>query len=136
MQWYECSNIKELKDIGSLEKIKNEIQEDFCNKISIKSKSIDEVLELVNKIKQFKTNNTSEYFNSDLSQLIFSLTEIDGKNRQKHLKISPLHYKNKELAKKWKKTVASKLHEDRCNHPKAKDAWDKMEEMYREMLGK
>ena len=65
---------------------------------------------------------------------IFSLTELDGTNRQKILGITPLHYRNGEVVNKWKKEMATKLHPDKCSYSKAKEAWDIMNDIYNEMI--
>ena len=92
------------------------------NKVSIKE------------IKTVTTKPTDSYFSSETDKYIFALTELDGKNRQNILGISSLHYKDKELANRWKKNIATKIHSDVCTHPKAKEAWDKMMEIYDEMI--
>ena len=78
---------------------------------------------------------STDYFSSKVDKYIFALTELDGKNRQKILGITLLHYRDKELANKWKKEVALVLHPDKCDHPKAKEAWDIMNNIYSEMVG-
>jgi len=92
------------------------------NKVSIKE------------IKTIDTKPIDSYFSSETDKYIFALTELDGKNRQNILGINALHYKDKELANRWKKNIAIKIHSDRCTHPKVKEAWDKMMEIYNEMV--
>ena len=92
------------------------------NKVSIKE------------IKNVVSNPTDSYFSSETDKYIFALTELDGKNRQNILGINSLHYQDRELANRWKKNIATKIHSDRCTHPKAKEAWDRMMEIYDEMI--
>jgi hypothetical protein len=90
------------------------------------------------KIKLKKIQNivapSDDYFSSKVDRYIFALTELDGANRQKILGITPLHYRNREFANKWKKEVALLLHPDKCDHPKAKEAWEIMNNIYSEMI--
>jgi len=88
-------------------------------------------------IKEIKTGldkPIDSYFSSEADKYIFALTELDGKNRQNILGINSLHYQDRELANRWKKNIATKIHSDICTHPKAKEAWDKMIEIYNEMI--
>ena len=85
-------------------------------------------------LKNIFANSSDEYFHSDVDKYIFALTELDGTNRQKILGITPLHYRNGEVANKWKKEMATKLHPDKCSHSKAKEAWDIMNDIYNEMV--
>jgi len=88
-------------------------------------------------IKEIKTSldkPIDSYFSSETDKYIFALTELDGKNRQNILGINSLHYQDRELANRWKKNIATKIHSDICTHPKAKEAWDKMIEIYNEMI--
>ncbi|MNK97341.1 hypothetical protein D3C87_1176670 [compost metagenome] len=141
MKWHEAGCEQDLKSIGEFETVLNLVSEDLGEKISLSVTNWDELLSAVKILKNLfneasQKNKEGSYFKTELDHLIFSLTELDGKDRQKQLNIGPLHYKNNELAKKWRKSLANKLHEDRCKHPKAKEAWHKMEEIYKEMLGK
>ena len=88
----------------------------------------------IKEVKNIIINHKDDYFYSEVDRYIFALTELDGKNRQKILGISSLHYSNKEIAKKWKKDMAKKIHPDICNHPKSKEAWEKMDQIYNEMI--
>ena len=90
----------------------------------------------IKEIKNIVIKPRDEYFYSEIDRYIFAFTQLDGKNRQKILGINRLHYGNSEMAKKWKKEMAKKIHPDICKHPKAKEAWDIMNEIYSEMVGK
>ncbi|WP_352298310.1 hypothetical protein [Pseudoalteromonas sp. 20-MNA-CIBAN-0454] len=140
MNWYDAQSVKELKEIGSFEEVVALASEELGKGISLSASNWEELLFAVHSLNTLFTKKEigvdDDYFRSPVDKLIFSLIELDGKNRQKQLGIGPLHYKNSELAKKWKNATASKLHEDRCKHPKAKEAWHKMEEIYKEMIGK
>lgn len=134
MKWFECTTKEDLERIGSYETIKNEIECDFDKTIEVKAGNLHVLFKTIEKIKKIFYKEKDEFFCSETKKFIFALTELDGKNRQKILEVTSLHYKNKDIADQWKKKIASKIHEDRCKLPKAKDAWDVLMEMYKEMV--
>lgn len=140
MNWYDAKSIKELKEIGSLEEVVDLVSNELGKSVSISVDNWDDLLSSIQSLNVLFAKLSSEicedYFKSPTDKLIYSLIELDGKNRQNQLGIGPLHYKDIDLAKKWRNTVANRLHEDRCKHFKAKEAWHKMEEIYKEMIGK
>lgn len=140
MNWYDARSVQELKEIGSLEEVVAIVSNEIGKGVSVSAKDWDELLSAIKNLNAFFAKREKEasedYFKSPVDKLIFSLIELDGKNRQRQLGIGPLHYRNTDLAKKWKQEAANKLHEDRCKHPKAKEAWYQMEELYKEMIGK
>lgn len=139
MNWYDAQSVQELKEIGSLEEVVALVSNELGKGLSVSANNWDELLFAIQSLNALfakrEQSASEDYFKSPADKLIFSLIELDGKNRQRQLGIGPLHYKNIDLAKKWKKEIANKLHEDRCKHPKAKEAWHKMEEVYKEMIG-
>ena len=135
MKWYECKTEEELKNIGSNETIKEIIEKDFDNIITINLNSNASLLSFIKKIKALPDKEKSGFFCGEAEKLIFALTELDGKNRQKILEVTNLHYNDKSIADKWKKRIAAKIHEDVCKLPKAKDAWNVLMEMHKEMVG-
>ena len=76
----------------------------------------------------------TDFFYSITDKYIFALTQLDGENRQKILGINSMHYKNREIANQWKKDIAKYIHPDKCNHLQSKKAWNKMMELYNEMV--
>ena len=66
--------------------------------------------------------------NTDREKIIFCLLELDGKNRQKALGISGLHYRNKVIATKWLQKFKT--------HLLATDtaALNKINDIYQEMI--
>lgn len=75
-----------------------------------------------------------EYFRSELDRLCFLLIEMDGKTRNKCLGIKEIHYVSKKHAKKWYKGIAFKIHPDRNpDHPKCKEAFESLNELYQRM---
>ncbi len=119
--------------------IQLDINSDFFDKVMLVIRDLVENFLPKNKFQLKEITNVTnrlddEYFYSQTDKYIFVLTELDGKNRRKILGISFLHYKDKDIAKKWRKEILKKIHPDICNHPKAKEACEKMDQIYNEMI--
>lgn len=113
--------------------IQLDISSDIFDKVMFWLENLPKAKVKLKKIKDVVSPST-DYFSSKVDKYIFALTELDGTNRQKILGITPLHYRNREFANKWKKEVALVLHPDKCDHPKAKEAWEIMNNIYSEMV--
>jgi len=113
--------------------IQLDISSDIFDKVMFWLENLPKTKVKLKEIKNIVTPS-NDYFSSKIDKYIFALTELDGTNRQKILSITPLHYRNKEVADKWKKEIALLLHPDRCSHPKAKEAWAIMNDIYSEMV--
>jgi len=138
MKWYECSNESDLKKIGSFSDVKKIIYHDLKGKINITARSWRKLYEKINLMQDLffhsKLGELSfDGFVSETQKYLFCLTQIDGKNRQKNLGVSGLHYRNIDLAKKWKRKIVQKIHPDKCADPRAKDAMLILENMFLEM---
>lgn len=138
LHWYECRDKEELESLGSWLDVKNHIQRDTSLYENI---AVGDWHALFNEVNEFKKKlckkhdiDSDLFFISEEHETIFYLVKLDGKERQKALGITGLHYKNKEVAKKWYKKMIMLLHPDRCNHPQAKAAWKEMEKLHSEML--
>ncbi|MFK5949009.1 MAG: hypothetical protein QM500_09615 [Methylococcales bacterium] len=60
-----------------------------------------------------RENYKNETFVSEQAELIFYLTELEGKQRNKALGIRDEHYENKAVAKKWFRRISQKVHSDK-----------------------
>ena len=60
-----------------------------------------------------------DFFKSKQAELIFYLTQLEGKQRNRMLGLSDEHYTNKELAKNWYREVAKYVHPDKGGNEKA-----------------
>lgn len=75
-----------------------------------------------------------DYFKSDLDRILFLLLEVDGKRRNELLGITSEMYENKEVAKKWYKSLSFKIHPDKNpDDPRAAEAFDKLKGIYDKM---
>ena len=139
MKWYECNGLEDLKALGDFRKIKKLISKDLDGKIKITAKSWNELIEKIAFLRSlFSDQKHSDKlrfdgFESEAQKYIFCLTKIDGQNRQKYLGVSGLHYRNKDIAKKWQRKIAQKIHPDKCSDHRSREAMEILENMYMEM---
>ena len=69
-----------------------------------------------------------------VSKYIFYLVEIEGKPQLDFLGITYEYYSNKKVAEKWHKEMVKLIHPDRCKHPKATEAMQALEKLYKGMI--
>jgi len=69
-----------------------------------------------------------------ISKYIFYLVEIEGKAQLDFLGITYEYYSNKKVAEKWHKEMIKLIHPDRCKHPKATEAMQVLEKLYKGMI--
>ena len=74
------------------------------------------------------------YFKDKVSKYIFYLVEIGGKPQLDFLGITYEYYSNKKVAEKWHKEMIKLIHPDRCKHPKATEAMQTLEKLYKGMI--
>ena len=74
------------------------------------------------------------YFISEEAKIIFGLCELNGKQQLDFLGITYNYYSNKEIAEKWHKEMVKLIHPDRCKHPKATEAMQALEKLYKGMI--
>ena len=135
MKWFECRRTDDLQNIGTFNTVKKEINNDLEGNIQLSAKSWNQLLNKISFLTSFFSIGKEDFdgFVSEEKKYIFCLTRLDGKNRQKNLNVNGLHYKNKELAKQWRKKIAQKIHPDKCSDPDAAEAMIILEKMFREM---
>ncbi|MDO4690572.1 MAG: hypothetical protein Q4A58_04685 [Fusobacterium sp.] len=73
------------------------------------------------------------YFKDEISKYIFYLVELEGKKQLDFLGITYEHYCDKEIAEKWHKEMVKLIHPDICKHPKATEAMQTLEKLYKGM---
>ena len=74
------------------------------------------------------------YFKNSEARLIFGLAELGGKQQLDLLGIDLEHYSNKKLAKEWYTETKENLRGSA--HPKLDKALEKLEILYKGMIGK
>ena len=74
------------------------------------------------------------YFKSEEAKIIFGLAELGGKAQLDLLGIDYSHYSDKKLAKEWYTETKENLRGSA--HPKLDKALEKLEILYKGMIGK
>ena len=74
------------------------------------------------------------YFKSEEAKIIFGLAELGGKAQLDLLGIDYSHYSDKKLAKEWYTETKEKIASSK--HPKLDEALEKLEILYKGMIGK
>ena len=74
------------------------------------------------------------YFKNEEVRIIFGLAELGGKPQLDLLGINYGHYSNKELAKSWYTETKEKIANSK--HPSLEVALEKLEILYKGMIGK
>ena len=74
------------------------------------------------------------YFKNEEAKIIFGLVELGGKQQLDLLGIDYSHYSNKKLAEKWYTETKENLKDS--THPKLDKALEKLEILYKGMIGK
>ena len=74
------------------------------------------------------------YFKNEEVKTIFGLAELGGKQQLDFLGVDFEHYPNKKLAKEWYTEIKEKIAGSK--HPKLDVALEKLEILYKGMIGK
>ena len=74
------------------------------------------------------------YFISESTRIIFGLVKLEGKQQLDFLGVDFEHYSNKKLAKEWYTEIKEKIAGSK--HPKLDVALEKLEILYKGMIGK
>lgn len=85
-----------------------------------------------------KSDSTEDdqFFVSQAAKLVFFLTELDGKSRLEKIGYEKKMSYDKEEAKNWRNKIIKKIHPDYCNHPRAKEATEELDKMYKEITAR
>jgi hypothetical protein len=79
-----------------------------------------------------KYNNV--FFISHEAELIYYLTQLDGKVQMEKLKIEKKHYGDKSYAQKWRNKILQEIHPDKCKHNQASLAVEILNNIYKKMV--
>lgn len=74
------------------------------------------------------------YFKNGEIRMVFGLAELGGKQQLDFLGVDFEHYSNKKLAKEWYTEIKEKIAGSK--HPKLDVALEKLEILYKGMIGK
>lgn len=138
MEWRECNCVADLKKLGKFYDVKKKIQTDLPKNVRITAQSWDALYTGIYSIRvlfggQSYCHAAADGFVSEKEKYLFCLTKLDGANRQDLLDVSRVHYSDHQVASKWYKKIAQKIHPDKANDPRAELAFKNLDRMYSEM---
>jgi hypothetical protein len=109
-----ADSIEDLKTIGTIDEIVAKINH-LVAPLKFEAKSYEEVLQAVYVLKEKWIDFIDGPFVSDEGKFLFLLTQMDGEKRNDLLGITDQHYEDKELARRWFKSIAGKIHPDKSS---------------------
>jgi hypothetical protein len=141
-------SVSDLKKLGSYKDVRRHLQEKLTRKLQIKSRGWKDLYEIIEMLRSInaarispnnlpnKNNDKQEnfYFKSEVDQFIYALVELSGELQLKALGLNKSHFRDSKKAKQLRNTIAHKIHPDICNHPKAKDAMNKLTKLFNEVI--
>lgn len=149
----DIKNINDLKKLGRFSEVKKQIKEYIMYKyteipfIDVKSwNDLFAYITLLNQIiikspenyaiKNSDVNETykSKFFISKEAEYIYYLVKLDGEEQVEKLKIKEMYFKNQEAARRWRNDIVKYIHPDKCNHPDAEKAIEKLTNLYEKMV--
>lgn len=131
MDWKNLEEIR--KNTFDREVFKTSLLQDIEKKIDEKSTNTKAIVDLVQFLKVLFSEDEAPFFISEESKYIFFLTQIEGKSQRNLLNITKRLYSNEDEAKKWRNHILQFIHPDKSSHPLAKQASQKLEELYGDM---
>lgn len=152
MNWLNVNSIEELKRCGSFKQVKKQLTE-YISPLKCSPRGWNELFKVYIKVRELSSQqhinpenkittqcNTQQpeelYFKSETERYIYTLVELDGASRMKGLGITgPSILYNKKKLKKWRDSIALKLHPDICKHPFSELAAKALNELYEELGG-
>ena len=145
--WMNIVSVEELKEWGTLKEVKALLKESWKEDQLISGNSFEQLFKKVKAIQDVVNQqaeleskgyeamvNPETYFASEASEYLFYLLELDGELRIKKLGIHRGLFSNKKQAKTWYRNIAHVIHPDHCQHPKANQGMNVLNELYQSMI--
>ncbi|WNS82191.1 hypothetical protein RRU94_15705 [Domibacillus sp. DTU_2020_1001157_1_SI_ALB_TIR_016] len=149
----QAKSLDEMKELGKMLQIKRALQKVCGDHIKIRARSWEELFLVIQKLRELALNEFSKseistelivtkeetdsdlpYFKTKTDEIIYSLIELQGKQRQDKLKITKFCYNNPKYARKWRNNLAKLIHPDKTKHPRAEEAIKVLQELYEGMV--
>ncbi|WP_233238845.1 hypothetical protein [Bordetella sp. LUAb4] len=105
-------SVHELEQIGTVDEIRQRL-ELAVHPLRIDATTYPELLAVLQTLQTKWLDFHQGPFVSRQAELIFYLTELEGSVRNRLLGITDAHYQDKEVAKKWCRSLAQQVHSDK-----------------------
>lgn len=109
---FEARKVEDLKILGSVVELQNTLN-DLFQPFVLSADTYEQIYLAVDSIRSSLMHLKSYPFVSRQAEAIFSLTELEGKNRNERLGITDEMYEDKDLARKWYKSLVQIIHSDK-----------------------
>lgn len=104
--------VRELEKLGSVDDIRQQL-ESIVHPLKIAATTYADLLVVVQTLQVRWLGFRPGPFVSRQAELVFYLTKLQGSMRNELLGITPAHYENRDLAKKWFRSVSQQVHGDK-----------------------
>jgi hypothetical protein len=112
MQLKEVMCVDDLKNLGSVDELRAELEKDV-SPLKVDAKSYDDIFEAILKLRRYWLPYIKGPFISKQQEYTYYLTKLQGKQRTLALGIDEKHYRDKKAASRWYKKIASIVHPDK-----------------------
>lgn len=128
-----CKNTKALKKVGSLEEIKKHLAALLPPSATLNAETYDELLP---DVLWFASQQEKTFTNSRAEHIYYLLGHSNGKERKEKLHIDAEFYEDNgaKVARLWRNKIAHILRADVYLDEDTRRAYDKLNEMYKEMV--
>lgn len=103
---------EQLKQLGSIEEIRRKLEE-IVSPLQVGATTYAGLMDVVRILQKNWLGFHAGPFVSRQAELVFYLTRLDGEQRNKLLEITDAHYRDKDLARKWFRSLRQQVHSDR-----------------------
>ena len=121
---------KDLETLGTADEIKACV-EGITQPLSVRGSTYEELFAAIEILKEKWTDFIDGPFVSRQAELIFYLTKLEGKQRNKALGITDKHYEDPDHAKRWFRDLSKYVHDDKGGNDLA---WRVLKELYDVMI--
>lgn len=133
MDWKKIDRLKSLDQFD-----KKNLKEDIFNELSTsfdkKVEDNEELLQFIKILSSAISEDKELFFISEEAKYIYLLTQLPNSALATPLKITKKMMLDKKLAKEWRDKINLIIHPDRSKHPLAKEAQQKLDELYKDMI--
>jgi hypothetical protein len=131
-----AQSIDSLKKLGSYRDVRKLLQEKLTGRLQIKARGWKDLYEILEILRGIDTQIQQDipYFKSEADQLIYALVELSGEPQLKALGLNRAHFRDAKKAKQLRNSIAHQIHPDKCTHPRAQDAMNKLTKLFNEVI--
>jgi len=140
----DAESMEDLKRLGSYREVRRLLQDRVGPHLRIRARGWQDLLALVEHVREAgeeiaqarrkERMAKGHFFVSDAAELIYGLLYLEGDAKSAITKITPRHFSDRKLAKRWRDHALGLVHPDRCDHVDAGRAAAVVNKLYPFML--